>query len=127
MSFAERKLVANDGERPAEPAQIHLADIWRELLGVDSVGLNDDFFDLGGHSLLTLRLIQQIEEATSRRITIADIFDRPTIRELAELFDGVTWDVRLSEELPHGAGFWASFKRLMSREKHGQATQRAKD
>lgn len=60
-----------------------LAQIWLELLGVDRVGHDDDFFMLGGHSLLATRVISRIDERFGVRLTLRDIFDAPTIAQLA--------------------------------------------
>ncbi|MEJ2140168.1 MAG: phosphopantetheine-binding protein, partial [Gammaproteobacteria bacterium] len=71
--------------------EVALAGIWKKLLAVESVYLDDNFFDLGGHSLLTIKLIQEIEKATGERLTIADVFENPTIGELATLFEATDW------------------------------------
>ena len=79
------------GELPDSDAERALATIWGELLGTDNIGLDDDFFDLGGHSLLTIKLLQKIEAATGEQLTIADVFDNPTIRELSPMLANVHW------------------------------------
>jgi thioesterase domain-containing protein len=65
--------------------QALLAEIWRDVLGVQEVGVNDNFFDIGGHSLLAARLTAQIQNATGRRIPVSAIFRAPTIASLAIL------------------------------------------
>lgn len=65
------------GDDPAWPAEA-LRAIWRELLAADEVRDDDDFFDRGGHSLLTLQLILRIEEALGRSLTMRDVFEHPT-------------------------------------------------
>lgn len=59
--------------------------IWRELLGVDELRDDDDFFDRGGHSLLTLQLIQRIEERLGRALTMRDVFERPVFSAQVDL------------------------------------------
>jgi acyl carrier protein len=81
----------DQGSLPASPTEVALAGIWKKLLAVESVYLDDNFFDLGGHSLLTIKLIQEIEKATGERLTIADVFENPTIGELATLFEATDW------------------------------------
>jgi hypothetical protein len=61
--------------------------IWRELLTVERVGVHDDFFDLGGHSLLATRLIARITGTTGARLVVRDVFDSPTVAQLAALVD----------------------------------------
>jgi thioesterase domain-containing protein/acyl carrier protein len=60
-----------------------LAEIWQRLLRVDHVGLDDDFFDLGGHSLLGVELVYEIEEQLERVCTLTMLFRNPTVRTLA--------------------------------------------
>jgi amino acid adenylation domain-containing protein len=83
----DQYLTAPDDSKslPVTPPQTMLAHTWERLLAVTNIGLDDNFFELGGHSLLTIKLIQEIEKATGERLTIADIFENPTIRELAVL------------------------------------------
>ena len=61
-----------------------LAEIWREVLGVPSVGLDDNFFDLGGTSLLLIRVHAKIQEKLSPDVPLVLLFETPKIRDLAE-------------------------------------------
>jgi thioesterase domain-containing protein/aryl carrier-like protein len=65
--------------------EIRLAAIWKDLLGKKQVGLDDNFFDLGGHSLLLTALQQRIAAEFGPSISIADLFQSPTIRQQVEL------------------------------------------
>jgi len=60
-----------------------MASIWKEVMGVTEIGLDDDFFSVGGHSLLAIRLIACIEERFSVQIPISAIFTAPTIRQMS--------------------------------------------
>ena len=60
-----------------------LMEFWRELLGVDRIGLDDDFFEQGGHSLLAVRLLARIEREFNKAISLPTLFQSPTIRHLA--------------------------------------------
>jgi len=64
-----------------------LADIWRTLLKTPEVGIDDNFFSLGGHSLLILQLQNLIRRQFSREISIPDLFQRVTVASQAELLD----------------------------------------
>ncbi|GAA4933798.1 amino acid adenylation domain-containing protein [Streptomyces coeruleoprunus] len=67
---------------PRTPAELVLAEVWRGVLGLDEVGVHDDFFRLGGSSLSTVRVAAQ---ATARgvRVTVRDLIEAPTIARLA--------------------------------------------
>jgi syringomycin synthetase protein SyrB1 len=67
------------------PTADALRAIWLELLETDEVGDDDDFFDRGGHSLLTLQLVMRIEERLRRKLTMRDVFENPTFGAQAQL------------------------------------------
>ena len=60
-------LVTHAYEAPQGPVEEVLADIWQELLGVEKVGRHDNFFDLGGHSLLIVSLVEQLRQKGLRQ------------------------------------------------------------
>ena len=64
-----------------------IADAWREVLGVNAVGMDDNFFDLGGHSLLLVRLHVRLEETLGVGSSIVDLFRYPTIRSFARFLE----------------------------------------
>jgi amino acid adenylation domain-containing protein len=61
-----------------------LCSIWSEALGVDRVGLDDNFFAIGGHSLLAAKLFARLDEAFGRSLPLSVLFRAPTVRLLAE-------------------------------------------
>jgi phthiocerol/phenolphthiocerol synthesis type-I polyketide synthase E len=77
-------------EPPTTDIERRLAAIWTELLGVEPIGLHDDFFDLGGHSLLGTRVLARIDDALGVQLTLRDVFDAPTIRQLAERIGAIS-------------------------------------
>ena len=60
-----------------------VAAIWQALLGVERIGVHDNFADLGGHSLLATQLSSRLRRALQVDLTIKDIFDNPTVAALA--------------------------------------------
>jgi acyl carrier protein len=62
--------------------------IWRELLKLDRVGIHDNFFDLGGQSLLAIQVISRIRNSFKAEVTLQRFFDAPTIATLSEALDG---------------------------------------
>lgn len=69
----------------ADAEQALLVGIWKDVLGVQEIGIHDNFFDVGGHSLLAAHLTAQIQNATGRTIPVSSIFRAPTIATLANL------------------------------------------
>jgi acyl carrier protein len=80
--------VADEVERsityvaPGTPLEEDVARIFREALGVEDVGIHDDFFALGGHSLLVIQVISRVNEAFQIELPIRALFDSPTVNEL---------------------------------------------
>ncbi|MEM9292772.1 MAG: amino acid adenylation domain-containing protein [Acidobacteriota bacterium] len=68
---------------PATRAEEVVAKIWAEVLGVDQVGAHDNFFDLGGHSLLVVEVHGRLRQSFEREITMLDLFQHPTVADLA--------------------------------------------
>jgi acyl carrier protein len=64
-----------------------LVGVWKELLGIAEVGVEDNFFDLGGHSLLVTQLMSRVREAFSVEIPLRPLYEQPTIAKLAELIE----------------------------------------
>ncbi|MEM7203279.1 MAG: phosphopantetheine-binding protein [Planctomycetota bacterium] len=61
-----------------------LALIWGEVLGVDAVGVNDDFFQLGGHSLLVTQLVFRLRDALQIELPLRAVFEASTLSKLAD-------------------------------------------
>ena len=69
---------------PRTALEAALADTWREVLGVETVGVDDDFFDLGGHSLSAVQAAARIRGALDVDVQLRHIFQFPTVAKLAE-------------------------------------------
>jgi acyl transferase domain-containing protein/acyl carrier protein len=72
-----------DFEAPGDDLEIGVASLFHEVLGIGEVGVNDNFFDLGGHSLLGVKLVNRIQEVYFVEIGIGELFSMPTIRDLS--------------------------------------------
>ncbi|WP_433256779.1 non-ribosomal peptide synthetase/MFS transporter [Streptosporangium sp. CA-135522] len=75
---------------PETPTERMLAGIWTEVLGLEQIGVHDDFFDSGGHSLLATQVVARIRKASDgsgRPVGVMDLFQNRTIRELAVFID----------------------------------------
>jgi acyl transferase domain-containing protein len=71
---------------PHTDTEEKLARIWCDLLHLDKVSIHDNFFDLGGHSLLASKLTERVEKELGRTLSLAALFEAPTIHHLAVLF-----------------------------------------
>jgi len=73
---------------PETELEARIAAVWRDLLGVDEVGVEDNFFDLGGHSLLLIRLQARLAAELGRQVPVVELFQYPTVRSLAARLQG---------------------------------------
>jgi amino acid adenylation domain-containing protein len=78
---------AGKGGAPKTETQKMVAAIWSEVLRVDGIGIDDDFFDLGGHSMTATALVQRLRAAFGVDLGLASLFERPTIAGLSEVVD----------------------------------------
>ncbi|HEU4561402.1 MAG TPA: AMP-binding protein, partial [Longimicrobium sp.] len=78
LASAEERYVA-----PRTPVEEVLAGIWAEVLRLERVGVHDSFFDLGGHSLLIMRLLARIQATFDLDISIRTVFSKPTLEAIA--------------------------------------------
>jgi acyl carrier protein len=76
---------------PRTETEERVVRIWRELLGRERVGVNDHFFDLGGHSLLTTRLLSRLRDAFGVEVPLPAFFEEPTVAALAEGIELARW------------------------------------
>ena len=76
---------------PSTATETTLASLWCDLLKVESIGRNDNFFNLGGHSLLVMRAVSRLRETFGVDVQLRNLFERPTVAGLAEVIDGMLW------------------------------------
>jgi acyl transferase domain-containing protein/acyl carrier protein len=76
---------------PRDEAEGILAGIWQELLGIDRVGIHDNFLELGGHSLFAARVLSRVRSALGVALPLEAVFEAPTIAELASRVATLAW------------------------------------
>jgi amino acid adenylation domain-containing protein len=81
---------------PRNETERKLAGIWNSVLNQQSIGVDDNFFDLGGHSYLVARLLRRIETEFGARLSMAAVFEAPTISQLAKLLTSQSSNARVS-------------------------------
>ncbi|HXW57679.1 MAG TPA: non-ribosomal peptide synthetase [Candidatus Cybelea sp.] len=78
-----RPIEAVSPDRRATELETALLNLWKRILRVDAVGLDDNFFDLGGDSLMIIAMHSNLQKSLGREIEVTDLFEFPTIRTLA--------------------------------------------
>lgn len=84
----ERPELDSEFEEPRDKTETKLAELWGKLLGVEGVGIHDSFFDLGGHSLVAVRLFNEIRETFGNDLPMSVLMQSPTIEDLANVIRG---------------------------------------
>ena len=89
LSQRQERAVVNkfNYEPPGTKIERSLVKIWQELLGIESIGINENFFELGGHSLLAMRVISAIRKELKVDLRIKDLFQYTTISDLSEYIE----------------------------------------
>ena len=83
------KFVKGDSVLPQNEIESIIAGIWQEVLQVENIGLEDNFFELGGRSLAIIRVYSKLREIYELEITPRELFQRPTIGEMAAFFQRI--------------------------------------
>jgi acyl transferase domain-containing protein len=84
VSLHRRPALRNDYVAPRNEVEATLADIWQEVLGIEQVGIYDNFFQLGGHSLLGTQVISRVRKTFMIDMPVRTIFDAHNVADLAE-------------------------------------------
>lgn len=87
-----KALLTNNSERvlntnnklPESPLENVIATVWKEVLGVDKIGVSDNFFDIGGHSTLAILAYNKLKQVIKSHLSITALYEFPTIKMLAE-------------------------------------------
>ncbi len=88
--------IAREYVAPRTNVEEQLAQLWSKILGVETVGVHDNFFDLGGHSLHAIQLFGALQERLGHTIPLAVLLQAPTIAELGDVLGNETWQAALS-------------------------------
>jgi thioesterase domain-containing protein/acyl carrier protein len=86
-SFSDERIRSG----PRDPMEVQLTALWQQVLDVSKIGIHDNFFDRGGHSLKAAHLFFLLEQVYGRRLPLATLFQAPTIAELASVLSHEHW------------------------------------
>jgi amino acid adenylation domain-containing protein len=76
---------------PEGPVQEAVAAVWKDVLGLQTVGAHDNFFDLGGHSMLAARLLGRLHDTFAVDVPLRNLFQQPTVAGLADVIQALQW------------------------------------
>jgi acyl carrier protein len=85
----ERSNEAGEYRAPRNMLERSLAEIWAQVLRIDRVGIRDNFFDLGGHSLSGITLVSMVSERFKVDLPVAAMFRYPTVRQMANAVESL--------------------------------------
>jgi amino acid adenylation domain-containing protein len=89
---------------PRDALELELAAIWESTIGIRPIGVRDDFFDLGGNSMLAVRLFSAMDRALGLKLPLAALFEAPTIEGLAGLVRQGGWRPQHTSLVPIQVG-----------------------
>ena len=84
LTMELNRLANAEAVAPRDELEEVMADIWKNILGVPSIGIYDDFFDLGGHSLLGVQVVAKVQELFGVNVPVKELFEAPTIAEFVD-------------------------------------------
>jgi len=99
-----RRSVLNEFVAAANDKEEKVKKIWETVLNAQNIGVNDNFFDIGGHSLLVVQVYYKLKENFATNLTVVDMFKYPTIRSLCDYLEETTdsfAEVASASELMH--------------------------
>jgi amino acid adenylation domain-containing protein len=76
---------------PRTEVERRLAEIWAQMLGVESVGVHERFFDLGGYSLLAMQVVSRVRDSFGVSLELVEMFEAPTVAEMALRIERTLW------------------------------------
>jgi hypothetical protein len=107
---------------PRTELEQQIAGIWREVLDVEKVGLHDNFFDLGGHSIRMIEASGKLKLALNREMSVVDMFRHPTVSAMAEFLTAQpSGEIEFAENVERAGARRANMKR----QREGRKKKRA--
>lgn len=98
VSLQDRPSLSTPFIAAANETQKQVLNIWSGVLGIQKIGIKDDFSELGGDSLIAIQVISRLREVFQLELTVRYLYERPTIETLAEGIDNLKWSSRAGSE-----------------------------
>lgn len=96
---------------PANEIEIFLVDVWKQVLSIEQIGINDNFFDIGGDSLLLMRVHAEIEKKYPAKVSVIDLFTYTTVVKIADFIqngDESTYGNLTIQPIPFPSEFFSN-------------------
>jgi amino acid adenylation domain-containing protein len=104
--------------RPQSGVERRIAKVWTEVLGIENVGLDDNFFEIGGHSMLVARMQERLAAELGREMKVVELFQFPTVSALAAYLDAGGSDAAPDDATPgEGTERGSSRREMMRRQR----------
>jgi len=78
-------------EAPQNDLETQMVAIWQEVLGIGQIGISDNFYDLGGDSLIAIKVLSRLRERFDTELSVNDLFDCPTVHTLCTRLEATRW------------------------------------
>lgn len=94
LNFIPEKAAQTDFTAPSTQSEKIISTIWQECLGLDKIDVYSDFFEIGGHSLVGVKVMAKLEKETGKRLPLVGLLKHPTIKRFAAYMDSefFSWD-----------------------------------
>ncbi|MCW2121112.1 non-ribosomal peptide synthetase [Flavobacterium sp. 7A] len=96
LQFKEEQNSSKQFTAPTSTMEILVADVWKECLQLDQIDIHSNFFEIGGHSLVAVKVMSKLEKTTKERLPLSALFEYSTIEKLALLLtkdkSAISWD-----------------------------------
>lgn len=86
-----RSALLGDYIAPQTDSQKQMIAVWQEVLAIPQIGIEDNFYDLGGDSLIAIKVLSRLRDVFQVELSVNDLFERPTVKQLCERLEVINW------------------------------------
>jgi len=90
-SVHNRSTLLGDYVAAQTDSQKQMITVWQEVLAIPQIGIDDNFYDLGGDSLIAIKVLSRLRDVFAVELSVNDLFERPTVKQLCERLEVMSW------------------------------------
>ncbi len=105
---------------PRTETEVIVSSIWTEIFNIQKISTNDNFFDLGGHSLMAIRIIERIQDSFQINLPFNLIFKSPSVAKLAEQIEKLRKNLNENDDLLEERSLEEDFSHVITIQSHGE-------